>query len=1145
MGAWEEIRDLVDAGNGDGLVDRLAGLDDGERKLVAGELRGHIPVALSRAEARMRERWEEERRRGSGHYWGMREPDPREDWADLMLLAGAGTLSSVTATASWLTRRDLLTRRSLFRPSTDVDPAPLVRILARRPPEWQAELAVRLAARLRGPRDPGIPLALAMLRHTGAEPPPHDPLVVAWVSAGVGPDPDPLLPVLLPRIFEADGVGRVLLNERFHPISPWLRVVRDQARAGADAREAVLDGCVRRFLRGGTPQDLRFFTRVHELLEPTAAEVEARARDYLRLLPAAPGTVAALALLHLRRVHVDDPGDVAEAIEGLVFRAEAKLVRAGLVWLDQTVRQAPERADELAPALVTALRHESHEIRDRAVRLTLKLAGHLTPLGAERIREALPGLATAEGERLAAVFGGAAADPEPVPPFVPPPLPEPPAARAFAPTPATPDAMRRVGRTTWAWQDAERWLAGFVRHAGQNRDALRTMLDAAYGGAYLDLFAMPTWSNADHWREAMARELLTPGVDPGPPAEAPTPYRVMGAPAVAVHFTNRAEPTLRHENAADRTNTEHDSFATQTGLAFQSGEADDQEAGNWGVFPARLGPGHVHKATGDQEDTERAGSSAWAGPGDEEDGEHRVFSMRADGYEVIAPQVDGGHRYLGIADVDFALWSGGRGTRPVREAPRDRLPRPERISPPHLFILRRHAEILDALKADTLPPVLLATPTLSTGALDPDVLVARLEECEAAHVTPLPADLQQALLRLPRGVHTEAASRAARLTSGAGRTAARWLAGDGLPDPETGVRWGYSEGMTEYDANEHPPGPGVQVKPAPRLKAAPSSLALADESHTDLGPVESRTDVALADESRTALELVDDSRTDVDLVDKSGTDLQSVDASRTEVALVDESRTALELVDESRTGVALVDESGTDLGLVDESGTEVALVGESLAGLDLIDELLSEPRKRAWEDHGGHMDWWPAILPSHREVVAVNLLPHLLERGDRPGAHAGHAALLAEADGPAGSATALVMAYFLARKESANGVAVFLAMAARGELPAAEVGVQLGLLVRWAHSAQRHVVDALATAADRGAHLEVWPVLRTLVPALLPSVGEQPRAGLAKLLELATTVAERTDARGEIPEVATIAARRSTSAFVHESRRLHETLTRP
>ncbi|MFC4535649.1 hypothetical protein, partial [Sphaerisporangium dianthi] len=161
MTAWDEVRGLIDAGDAGRLADRLTGLTAGERKAVSGELREYIPVISARAralgeEGRAQESLYEEwsvRRRGRR----VVQREPWEDWPDLMRLAGAGTISAVTAVAAWVTRRDLLTTRWSPRPAFG-DPGPIVQVLAHRPAEWQAELAVRLAAKVRGPRDTGAPL---------------------------------------------------------------------------------------------------------------------------------------------------------------------------------------------------------------------------------------------------------------------------------------------------------------------------------------------------------------------------------------------------------------------------------------------------------------------------------------------------------------------------------------------------------------------------------------------------------------------------------------------------------------------------------------------------------------------------------------------------------------------------------------------------------------------------------------------------------------------------------------------------------------------------------------------------------------------------------------------------------------------------
>ncbi|MFC4561045.1 DUF6493 family protein [Nocardiopsis mangrovi] len=80
-------------------------------------------------------------------------------------------------------------------------------------------------------------------------------------------------------------------------------------------------------------------------------------------------------------------------------------------------------------------------------------------------------------------------------------------------------------------------------------------------------------------------------------------------------------------------------------------------------------------------------------------------------------------------------------------------------------------------------PFLLATPTWSTGTIDPADLVVRIAGYERSGTEPGPVDLRQALLRLGRDVSPQTLSAAERLTSPAGRRLAEWLASGGLPDP--------------------------------------------------------------------------------------------------------------------------------------------------------------------------------------------------------------------------------------------------------------------------------------------------------------------------------------------------------------------------
>ncbi|MFD0884955.1 hypothetical protein ACFQ08_10395, partial [Streptosporangium algeriense] len=211
-------------------------------------------------------------------------------------------------------------------------------------------------------------------------------------------------------------------------------------------------------------------------------------------------------------------------------------------------------------------------------------------------------------------------------------------------------------------------------------------------------------------------------------------------------------------------------------------------------------------------------------------------------------------------------------------------------------------------------------------------------------------------------------------------------------------------------------------------------------------------------------------------------------------------------------------------------------------GHDLIDELFHEPSRWRWDEHGYAMGWWPAVLPSHREVVAVNYLPHLLYQWNRPGVYPAYLEALVQASGPVGEATALVLAYFLAA-ERPEAVQSLLRMAARRDLPGEAVGRQLAYLIRRTWFETRPVLAVLTEAARQGAHEQVWEILRSMTPMLLPGEGERPNIVHSELMTLAADVASWSGAKGEIPAVSAHAARGGRSRFVRECARLRDRLS--
>lgn len=95
----------------------------------------------------------------------------------------------------------------------------------------------------------------------------------------------------------------------------------------------------------------------------------------------------------------------------------------------------------------------------------------------------------------------------------------------------------------------------------------------------------------------------------------------------------------------------------------------------------------------------------------------------------------------------------------------------------------------------TAPPLLLAVPSVATGALEAAELVRRLAVYEAAGLTPGAVDLSLALLRVTPTRDAEVLVAAGRLTSPAGRRTAGWLLAGGLPSqPSERVRFAPGRG---------------------------------------------------------------------------------------------------------------------------------------------------------------------------------------------------------------------------------------------------------------------------------------------------------------------------------------------------------------
>jgi hypothetical protein len=141
---------------------------------------------------------------------------------------------------------------------------------------------------------------------------------------------------------------------------------------------------------------------------------------------------------------------------------------------------------------------------------------------------------------------------------------------------------------------------------------------------------------------------------------------------------------------------------------------------------------------------------------------------------------------------------------------------------------------------------LVSTPTERTGLLDPEVLADRLARLEAQGGEPWPADLQQAVLRLPRSSDAGAAAAADRLRSPAGRLLAGHLR-RGHADPGSRVLVGRIEPRNRWMWPAHPTGDVALVAldgpPVDHARLATLALTLPDPFLR--AGRSTRTDVAL------------------------------------------------------------------------------------------------------------------------------------------------------------------------------------------------------------------------------------------------------------------------------------------------------------
>ncbi|WP_430790952.1 DUF6493 family protein [Actinoplanes sp. G11-F43] len=340
---------------------------------------------------------------------GIKAVDPASLWR-LQANPAGGYAIAVLGTAPTAQRASaLLTRRILRDHWRWMPTAHLLAVAAARGLDWLGDLGHRLAQRL-PTRDvwesSEWEFVAAVIRAGGAEPPVIEGVVRGWLAGLIGPRAsrrrpvplttrmreDPYLDLILPSLFEIDGLGAVIFN------SGWSDGSDDPATVarfpGATAalvaegrldRKTILAATVDRLTRGDKPNALRPFAVLHDCLAPTVDEIAEYAPDYLRMLAEGPGPLAALAQTALRIL--DDHGRLdldllLDTSAPVLIRKEKSLVKAQIAWLEKVARRDPGRVGEVTVAISGGFGHPALDIQERALAVA---AGHLPVLGPETV----------------------------------------------------------------------------------------------------------------------------------------------------------------------------------------------------------------------------------------------------------------------------------------------------------------------------------------------------------------------------------------------------------------------------------------------------------------------------------------------------------------------------------------------------------------------------------------------------------------------------------------------------------------------------------------------------------------------------------------------------------------------------------------
>jgi hypothetical protein len=361
-------------------------------------------------------------------------------WARSYSPAGLFALAVIACVPTPARAAMLLNRRGM-RDWREISTGHFVQIARARQLPWIGDLGVRLARGLssRAAWGDDWRFVEALLLEGDAEPPVTEGVVRGWVDAVLKhswsvPLADafrasPWLDLLLPSVFEIDGLGSELPSDDFGGEEMSFPVAISRLVAeGRLERRVVVDATVDRLARGDRPGALRPFALLHEALALTPAESSRHAAAYGRLAGDAPSPVARIALATLRTLGEHDLLEIDTALDagaGALARKEKVVVRAGLTLLDETASRAPDRAGAILETVATAFDHQSLDIQESAFAVVIRHLAHAPAGVTARLATGLhaPDPTQAGAEPAPPSLATPAAPPaRPVPTVMPPPI---------------------------------------------------------------------------------------------------------------------------------------------------------------------------------------------------------------------------------------------------------------------------------------------------------------------------------------------------------------------------------------------------------------------------------------------------------------------------------------------------------------------------------------------------------------------------------------------------------------------------------------------------------------------------------------------------------------------------------------------------